>query len=102
MSDGFDDRRKALEEEYIRRNDQEALKKLRAQMDADKQAASALHCPRDGGALTEVMHDDVRLDRCSTCGGVWLDAGELDKLEHHETHGADGWASRLLASFRDE
>jgi Zn-finger nucleic acid-binding protein len=23
---------------------------------------------------------EVTLDRCTTCGGIWLDAGELDKL----------------------
>ncbi len=59
MSEAFDDRRKALEEEYIRRKDQEGLDKLRAEMAAEAAAAAAPKCPRCATALTEVEHEGL-------------------------------------------
>jgi len=28
--------------------------------------------------LIEVDYNSLKIDRCSACGGVWLDAGELE------------------------
>ena len=97
MSEVWDDRRKALEEEYFRRKEKEALEKLRAEMAAERQAAgisavAVLQCPRCDGALQPAMVDDVQIDRCDKCGGVWLDAGELERLTRREP---SGWLSRL-------
>ncbi len=45
-------------------------------------------CPRcPGGDLRELERDRIIIDRCSTCGGIWLDRGELERLlarEHGE------------------
>ena len=88
MPDAFDDRRKALEEDYFRRKDKESLDKLRAQLKADAEAKGAAHeamrCPRCGGSLKEELFDDVQIDRCDTCHGVWLDAGELSQIARQE------------------
>ncbi|MCA1612943.1 MAG: zf-TFIIB domain-containing protein [Acidobacteria bacterium] len=95
MSDSFDSRRKGLEEEYVRRKDREALDKLRREMAAEAEAtgqAAARQCPLGHGALAEVRHDEVVIDRCNTCGGVWLDAGELEHLTEREE---GGWFSRF-------
>jgi Zn-finger nucleic acid-binding protein len=84
MSDAWDDRKKALEEDYFRRKEQEAIEKLRAQRMAEEQAqqsaAPALQCPRCDGTLEEITYEEVLIDRCNKCGGVWLDAGELEHL----------------------
>jgi uncharacterized protein len=96
MSEIFDDRRKALEEEYFRRKERETLDRLREQMAAEAAAAGkepARQCPLGHGALAEVRQDDVAIDRCDTCGGVWLDAGELELLTKSPAGG--GWFSRL-------
>ncbi len=89
MSDAFDDRRKGLEEEYFHRKNQEAIEKLRAQMKASAAAkataTAALQCPRCDGTLTETKVDDVSIDRCDKCGGVWLDSGELEQLTKRES-----------------
>lgn len=39
-------------------------------------------CPRciDGPALVEVLKQGVTLDTCTSCGGIWLDKGELAKI----------------------
>ena len=96
MSEIFNDRRKANEDEYIRRRDREALDRLREQMAAEAAAAgkgAARQCPLGHGTLAEVRHDEVVIDRCETCGGVWLDAGELELLI--KSSGGGGWFSRL-------
>jgi hypothetical protein len=37
-------------------------------------------CPADGAALgKEIAHGTI-IDRCPSCQGVWLDAGELERL----------------------
>ena len=37
--------------------------------------------------LAEVRHEEVVIDRCETCGGVWLDAGELEQIISEESSG---------------
>jgi Zn-finger nucleic acid-binding protein len=37
-------------------------------------------CPTSNASMTEVRRNDVALDMCPTCRGVWLDRGELEKL----------------------
>lgn len=34
-------------------------------------------CPVDGAKMTKEIAHMVVIDRCSECGGVWLDSGEL-------------------------
>jgi len=97
MSDAWDDRKKALEEDYFRRKEQETIEKLRAQMAAEQQATSALQCPKCDGTLAELTFEGVQIDRCNKCNGVWLDAGELERLTKSEG-GGGGWLSRLWGS----
>ena len=85
MSNPLDERRKGLEEEYFHRKNQEAIEKLRAKMKLAAQAkesgASSMKCPRcDGGILKEIFIEEVPIDTCDKCAGVWLDSGELEKL----------------------
>jgi Zn-finger nucleic acid-binding protein len=40
-----------------------------------------MNCPRCQNAqLTELDRDGITLDRCTSCRGIWLDRGELEKL----------------------
>ncbi|HYN86257.1 MAG TPA: zf-TFIIB domain-containing protein [Pyrinomonadaceae bacterium] len=84
MSDVFDDRRRALEEEYFKRRDRESLEKLREAMREEARGrgeeTATLQCPRCNGRLHESGFDEVRIDRCDKCHGIWLDAGELEHI----------------------
>ena len=88
MTDPFDERRRALEEEYFKRKDRESLARLRESI---REAAKArgedvatMDCPRCGGRLHEMVFDDVRIDRCDKCLGIWLDSGELEQIIKEE------------------
>lgn len=41
---------------------------------------NALSCPVCNGALKETIRETIAIDVCTTCRGVWLDRGELEKL----------------------
>ncbi|HJW34508.1 MAG TPA: zf-TFIIB domain-containing protein [Holophagaceae bacterium] len=39
-----------------------------------------MRCPKCGMELLEIEHLGHRVDQCSACRGLWLDAGELEAL----------------------
>lgn len=96
MSKIWDERKKSIEEEYFRRKEQELVEKLRAKRAEEEQReqaeASAIHCPKCEGTLVEITFEGVQIDRCNKCHGVWLDAGELERLTGQEE---SGWLSRM-------
>lgn len=87
MADIFDERRRGLEEDYFRRRDRESLQRLREHLRSQSQeggAPATLDCPRCAGKLREESFDEVTIDRCDTCNGIWLDAGELENIVGQE------------------
>lgn len=47
-----------------------------------------MNCPKCGGAMTPVAFQDVEVDRCQACGGLWFDEyeeGRLKQLNGAET-----------------
>lgn len=94
MTDTLDDRRRALEEDYFRRKDRESLDKLREALKDEARERGedvpTMSCPRCEGQLHEREYDDVHIDQCDTCQGIWLDAGEFEHLVRQET-GPSRW-----------
>ncbi len=37
-------------------------------------------CPKCGDSVEEIETEDVKLDRCENCGGIYLDRGEVEML----------------------
>ncbi|HSK65040.1 MAG TPA: zf-TFIIB domain-containing protein, partial [Pyrinomonadaceae bacterium] len=83
----------------FRRKDQEAIEKLREKMriaeEAKAAGTSSMKCPRCDGSLQESKFEEVLIDTCDKCGGVWLDSGELQQLTQREK---SGWFGRLWHS----
>lgn len=45
-----------------------------------------MHCPRcQSVVLEEIDRSGVTIDRCSSCRGIWLDRGELEKITARAT-----------------
>ncbi len=42
--------------------------------------SEAMLCPLDGTTLVMSERQNVEIDYCPACRGVWLDRGELDKI----------------------
>jgi uncharacterized protein with PIN domain len=97
MANGMDERRKSMEEEYFHRKNQEAIEKLRTKMKVSEEAkaagTSSMKCPRCDGSLLETKVEEVAIDTCDKCGGVWLDSGELEQLTNKES---GGWFRKLV------
>lgn len=103
MSDGYDKPSKA-EDEYFARQEVERRKKWAAEQSAkmandEKDRLKQAHwmkCPKCGMDLQEIEFHGVKVDQCASCGGVFLDAGELDQLGKHE----DGVMNKVFSIFR--
>ncbi len=82
------DRPSSKEDEYFAKREFERNKKLdeekqRAMAEAEKNRLRDLHymcCPKCGMHLIEIDHKNIKIDKCSGCDGVWLDAGELEEI----------------------
>lgn len=47
-----------------------------------------MRCPKCSNEMREIRQDDVYIDVCQRCRGVFLDAGELEMLLY-DTHSYD-------------
>jgi hypothetical protein len=97
------DSRSDHEEEYFFRREMEkrreaALKRSAEVAEDDRRREKEMHwmrCPKCGAELSEVEFRGVKVDKCFTCGGVYLDDGELEQLA-----GRAGWLDRMLQLIR--
>lgn len=44
-----------------------------------------MDCPRDGASLAEAKIDDVVVDHCPDCSGMWLDFAQLERVLSRES-----------------
>lgn len=93
MSKIWDEREKSLEEEYFHRKEQELIERVRAKRTEEEQQGDSINCPKCDGTLSEITHEGVQIDRCNKCNGVWLEAGDLERLTSQEED--HGWLSRM-------
>ncbi len=92
------------EEEYFARQEFERRKRL---MEEQKQKLKAeeqthfkelhwMHCPKCGMELVEIAYQGIKIDKCTSCAGIWLDAGELEQVADAKT----GFLSGFLKVFK--
>jgi Zn finger protein HypA/HybF involved in hydrogenase expression len=93
------------EEEYFARLEFERRKKVQEEKhrrltEEEKKRVKELHhmrCPKCGMELIEIAYEGIKVDRCSECEGVWLDAGELEAVSKLEKTVLD----KLLSVFTE-
>jgi hypothetical protein len=104
-----EDRRR--EDEWFRANEQKLIEaareaRLRREQErarheavAERQRLRDLHymkCPKCGHDLAEEELQGVKVDRCSFCEGIYLDAGELDQVLLKKEEERRGFLRRLV------
>src|SRR5439155_4840007 len=90
MGDKLRQKEKADEDRFFAERDKALLEKLRREQSATSAPADPL-CPKDGSRLTTAEYHGVTVERCPSCQGMWLDAGELEKIATRER---DSWLGR--------
>jgi Zn-finger nucleic acid-binding protein len=48
-----------------------------------------MNYPRCNSELVEIGKHGVVIDNCTSCGGIWLDSGELEAVAKLEKSGID-------------
>lgn len=99
------DRPSDKEQEYFMKQELERLARLREEHrkkleQAERQKRKEqywMHCPKCGDDLETTQLGGVEVDVCPDCGGLFLDAGELDKILEEKTRGP---FAKALGSLR--
>jgi uncharacterized protein len=98
MSSGtLSEQEQKLREDLARRR--EAVQIRQSQFSSnEREEQRRLHwmrCPKCGSELAEVQFRAVKVDKCFSCNGVFLDDGELEQLT-----GKPGWFDSMLRFFK--
>ena len=80
------------EEEYIARlefeekkkREEERIKKLLIEEIERLKDLHFMRCPKCGMELIEISYKKLKIDKCSACDGIWLDAGEFEQVTELE------------------
>jgi hypothetical protein len=75
-------------EKVFNEEDEIDIQNIRAELDRKreeelKEKSRGIHwmkCPKCGSDLEEINYQDVMVDRCNNCRGIWLDHGEFGLL----------------------
>lgn len=98
---------KKVEDDYFARAEYDRLKKIADEREAkmkeqEREELKKLHwmrCPKDGCELVEIVHLGIHVDKCTHCGGIFLDSGELDHL-FEASKKEDGMLGKILRVFQ--
>lgn len=98
MSSGtLSEQEQRLREELARQR--AAVQTRQSQISVDeREQLRRLHwmrCPKCGAELAEVQFRAVKVDKCFSCNGVYLDDGELEQLT-----GKPGWFESMVRFFK--
>ena len=93
------ERRKKIEQEKLIEESLSGEDEREKKLDEEKKRLKELHymkCPKCGMQLIEIDYRGIKVDKCSGCEGIWLDAGELEAISKLEKGGLD----KLFSVFR--
>lgn len=96
---------KKNEDEFFARQEFDRIRKLKEQKLADmaedeKKKLKDLHfmrCPKCGNEMLVIDYESIELDKCSACGGIYFDNGELEQLLGKKS----GFTEKLFSIFKD-
>jgi ribosomal protein L37AE/L43A len=88
----WDERKKAMEDEYFVKKERELLEKMRAKQAAETKTTPSMKCPKCGQPLKERSFQKIVIDQCTGCNGIWLDSGELEQVAEKD---AGSWLGKF-------
>ena len=102
----MDKEQKKQEDEYFARIEferrQKQLKEKQHQMEKEEEKKiKELHwmrCPKCGMEMIEVDFEGIKVDKCSSCLGIYFDDGEVAQLVDKDN---PGFLGRLSSFFKD-
>ena len=83
----------------IEKKKKEAMERAATMAEAEHQQLRELHymhCPKCGHDLVEIELRGTKIDTCTQCEGIWLDAGELEQLSGPSEDGLFSSVSKLF------
>jgi len=98
------------EDEYFHKEDLEHLRRLKAQVEAERasaerQALKNLHfhrCGKCGGPMQMRVFKGLEIEVCADCGAVLLDPGELEQLVGADHAGVASWFTDFFHFTRNK
>jgi Zn-finger nucleic acid-binding protein len=91
------------EDEFFAKQDAELIQQMRAKLDKEREEAERkshfMKCPKCGSDMKEEDRGHVKVDVCASCGGMFLDAGELELMRKVESSGAKAGVRSVLDFF---
>ncbi len=85
-----------MEFEKKKKIEEEKQKKLKEEEKIELKKLHYMKCPKCGMELLEIDYKEIKVDKCSECSGIWLDAGELEAVSKLEKGGLD----KLFSVFK--
>ena len=81
MTNKWEEREKALENQYIYNEEKKKIEQMRESA-REEIVKTYCHnrCPKCGGAIEAMTFRGVPLDKCPACGGIWLGPNDLQIL----------------------
>lgn len=86
---------KQKEEQWIKEQEQKLIEKIKGKREEkikqklreeeqkkrkELKELHYLHCPKCGCDMTEIYLEEIKIDKCSFCEGIFFDKGELEEL----------------------
>ena len=82
----IDEKPSRNEDDYFTKQDLDLIRARRVQLDEERakkeRSSHYMKCPKCGADLQERSFANLKIDVCPDCKGTWLDAGELELVQH--------------------
>ena len=111
-----DETRQKMEDEWFARNEEELLRQARReherriqelaskQQEGEERRLRELHhlkCPKCGHDMSVQHIDEIEVEQCNTCQGLFFDKGELDSILLKHTEERRGFFRKLTGLFQN-
>ena len=85
-----------MEYERLKKIEEEKHKKLKAEEKNKLKELHYMRCPKCGMEMIEIDYKGIKIDKCSECEGIWLDAENLEAVSKLEKSGLE----KLFSVFK--